>query len=65
MGKLLKMFLHNFPQTSPQAFSVGLDVKELIKPDTDRLRALRGAYLDCCSKLYGSFLPTASIVNGK
>ncbi|XP_070500393.1 enoyl-CoA delta isomerase 1, mitochondrial-like [Chironomus tepperi] len=50
--------------TSTNAFTAGLDIKELINPDPARLRELRAVYLDCCLKLYNSLFPTAAAING-
>jgi enoyl-CoA hydratase/carnithine racemase len=58
-----KMAIKKF-QTSPAAFSAGLDMKELLNPDAQRLKELRATYIDCCIKLYGSLFPTAAAING-
>ncbi|KAL7040512.1 hypothetical protein ACKWTF_000421 [Chironomus riparius] len=50
--------------TSSNAFTAGLDIKELINPDPIRLKELRAVYLDCSLKLYNSLFPTAALING-
>lgn len=48
----------------PKIFSVGFDVRELYKPDLQRIREFWRVVQDCWLKLYGSLYPTAAAING-
>lgn len=48
----------------PNIFSVGFDVRELYKAETQKLREFWSVVQDVWIKLYGSSYPTAAAING-
>jgi Delta3-Delta2-enoyl-CoA isomerase len=51
-------------QSSSTVFSAGLDIMEMYKPDSKRLREFWSTLQDVWLKLYGSPMPTAAAING-
>ncbi|XP_053691791.1 enoyl-CoA delta isomerase 1, mitochondrial-like [Sabethes cyaneus] len=49
---------------SDKVFSAGLDIKEMINPDIDRLRTFWSALQELWLKLYGCAIPTVAAING-
>lgn len=50
-------------QTSDKIFTAGLDIKEMYKPDVDRLKEYWRAFQDLWLTWYGSNIPTAALIN--
>jgi len=48
----------------PTIFSAGLEITEMYKPDTTRLRVFWGALQDLYLTLYGCRVPTVAAING-